>query len=257
MERPLYQIHDDDDRDSLYTLPDGGPGNERARDIERAGDSPADLALVDDEEEEEDDDPYNEGINITQSETPPSRPWITGYMLRVMFGPIEGWKRLKRAKLSPEEVASHCFYPLVGLAALSEFAALWTHVNVSLTNVVVSAVTTFISFFFGYFLVLLLGGVFLPKRARELVNLPFGKEFIMISMATLALFLIIYNVVPLMSPVLVFLPLWTIYIMFRGVRLLRVAKDCESRTTVTLCTLVIGSPALCCWLLTKLLPTFN
>ena len=47
-------------------------------------------------------------------------------------------------------------------------------------------------------------------------------------MATLPVFYMFYRLLPILGPMLVFLPLWTIYLVFRGVRFLRLPKEKES-----------------------------
>lgn len=253
MEKPLYQLPDDDN-DSLYRLPDDSDdtnNNDLCRhdNLEEEENDSGD-------EEEEDDVPYNEGVNMAAStEVPAKKPWVTGFMFRIMFNPVEGWKALKRARLATETVASKCFYPILALTAISEFAILWNGIDPTLNNAVVRAVTCFISFFFGYFVSILLSELILPKQSRGVLKTNFGKEFVMICMSTLALFKIFLNLLPMMSPVIVFLPLWTIYLIFKASKTLRVPKDSENSTTVMLCVLIIGAPLLFSWIMEKLLPS--
>ena len=49
----------------------------------------------------------------------------------------------------------------------------------------------------------------------------------------------------MLEPILVFLPLWTVYIICRGVRFLKFPKEREHLATGILCLLTVGMP----WLL--------
>lgn len=178
-----------------------------------------------------------------------------GLMFRILATPVEGWKALKRARMAPETVASRCFYPFVALASVSEFANLFYLAESTVSSILVAAVNTFISFFFGYFLVLMCAGILMPKDVREQFKKPFGKEFVMEMMSTLALFYALGILLPMAQTVLVFLPLWTIYAISKGVRFLRGPKESETRSACVLSLLIVGAPILCHWLFSIFLPS--
>lgn len=175
-------------------------------------------------------------------------------MLKTLSNPVEGWKSLKRSKFSTDAVAAKCFYPLVALAAVSEYTALFYDAESSVTTLLVPAIITFITFFFGYFSALLLGGIALSKDAKKTLQTDFGKEFVMINMSTLTLFYIIYRLFPLAGPILAFLPLWTIYAICKGTKQFRVSKDEETRVSAILSAIIIGCPILWNWIFNELLP---
>ena len=175
-------------------------------------------------------------------------------MFKTMFTPVEGWKALKRAKFQPDKVMGSLLSPCVALASVSEFMAFVYEANVTLTEVLVRAVVTFMAFFFSYYSVLAAVGILMGETVRKTLNSPFGKNFIMTSMTTLPVFYMLYRLLPILGPVLVFLPLWTIYIVFRGVRFLRLPKEKDNVATVLLCALEIGMPILWNWVFTDLIP---
>lgn len=251
MEKPLYQLPDDDrtqdedrlrDDNPLYNLDDNDDiDDDPSRPYWDSGDDDDDDGNDDEEEDRPKDDKSR-------------KSWTTGLLFRIMFSPAEGWKAMKRSRITPEDVASKCFYPLVALASLSEFSALFHHTDRSLTSLLISAVVTFITFFFGYFLTLLAGGIVLPECARDVLKKPIGKNFVMMCMSTLALFYFFYRLIPILDPILVFLPLWTIYMVFRASKMLRFPKDKENKCSVLLSMLIIGLPVACNWVFTEFLP---
>lgn len=175
-------------------------------------------------------------------------------MFKTMFTPVEGWKALKRVRFQPDKVMGSLLCPCVALASVSEFMAFVYEANVTLTEVLVRAVETFITFFFSYYSVLAVAGIFMGETVRKTLNSQFGKNFLMTSMATLPVFYMLYRLLPILGPVLVFLPLWTIYLVFRGVRFLRLPKEKDNVATVLLCALEIGMPVLWNWFFTDLIP---
>lgn len=192
-----------------------------------------------DEEEAMDDDPKKKN------------PSPLAILFKTMLTPVEGWKALKRAGFRTEEVAERCFYPLIALAAVTDVANMFYEAHYSFGNWAIDGLITFITFFFGYFTVLLFGGIILPKKSRDLMKSEIGRQFVMICMSTLAIFQSLINVIPMIEPVLVFLPIWTIYLIFKGVKILRVPKEVENSTIGYLCLLIIGAPILWNWLFSE------
>lgn len=193
-----------------------------------------------------DDDPIDENDQ--------DRPEPLGIMLRTLLTPVEGWKKLKRSAIPGERFSAACFLPMVALASVSEFAVCIYDSTVTLAHVIVEALVTFISFYLGYYLSLLLDHIFTSSKCRKCLDSGFGRNFIMNSMATLALFFALMKAFPMIEPVLVFLPLWTIYSVCRGVRFLRAPRDQETRLMVVISLSIILSPYSLNWLFHEVLP---
>lgn len=241
--KPLYSGFEDDP--TLYTLPDDD------RDPKDAYD-PDEEFLYD--EDSSDDDTDSDDDTGLKSETEVKKaPVPLGILLRSMLTPVEGLKALKRARFKTEEFASKCFYPLIALAAVSDISGLFYKANFSIADWMMTGFTTFITFFFSYFTILLAGVFVLPRKSRPLLKKDIGKQFVMLALSTLAIFWTVIQLVPMLEPVLVFLPLWTIYLIYKGVRVIRVPSEVENSTTGFLCMLIIGAPILWNWLLSELL----
>lgn len=174
-------------------------------------------------------------------------------LFKTLLTPVEGWKALRRADFQTDMFASKCFYPLTAAASVSCVSSVFFEANKSISDWAIDGLITFIAFFFGYFSILLLGDIILPKASKSILKKEVGKQFVMLSLSSLALFDIFFNLVPMLSPVLVFLPIWTIYIIFKGVRVFRVPENVASSTTGLLCLLTIGIPLFWQWLLSLLL----
>ena len=238
LDSPLYELEDDS---PIYSLNDEEVGTESTDGDDK------DIYDADSEDEIDDD--------ATDSEAESSKKIVSpmGVLLKTMMTPVEGWKALKRARFSTDEFASKCFYPLVALATVSEAAKFFYEANYTLVEWMMDGMTTFITFFFGYFTILLAGGFMLPRLSRDLMKKDIGKQFVMLGMSTLAIFWTLIQAVPMLDPVLVFLPLWTIYLIYKGIRVIRVPEEVENSTTGIMCALVIGVLVLWNWLLTEFL----
>lgn len=183
----------------------------------------------------------NTDYNIEAEESPGKKHPVL-LLLSMMINPVEGWKNIRRAHLKPEEVASKCFYPLVTLASMSEFMAYIYTVPESISSVLIQALNVFISFFFGYFLVILLERILLPASCREKAASEYGREFVMYLLSTLTLFYTLSNCVPMLEAVWVFLPLWTIYLASKGIRFFKFPDHRITMITVLICAFIILSP---------------
>lgn len=179
---------------------------------------------------------------------------VFGVLFRIMFNPVEGWKALRRSHINVEKIQSACFYPLLAVLAVCNFVEFFYSVNVSLTSVVTQAVVDFVSFFFAYLSIPIMLTWFFTKENIEKIEESYGKKFILISLSTLVLFSIMIKLLPILWPILIFLPIWTIYIMFKGVRFFRFSKNEEMKFYILSVVGVIGTPILIDWILNTVMP---
>lgn len=170
-------------------------------------------------------------------------------LIGMMVNPVEGWKNIRRSKRSVEDVAKDCFYPLTALAASSCFMECFWHRDHTLKMAVVDAINVFVTFFFSNFLVLMLIRWIFPKSAKQIADSDFGKKYVMYLLSTLALFYILYHCFPMIGPVLVFLPLWTIYLSLRGARFFMLPEEKSNLLKTLLCVFIVGAPVLAYWIM--------
>lgn len=175
-------------------------------------------------------------------------------LLTVMFNPVEGWKQVRRKKINIERLQSGCFYPLLALVAVSKFVDFFYSVNVGLIQLTTRAVVAFVSYFFAFFCIQMVLSWILPKEMSEKFEGNYGKSYILIALSTLALFNVLTDLLPMLWPILIFLPLWTLYIMFKGVRFFMFRINQEMKFYVLAGAAVIGMPLLIDWILNILLP---
>lgn len=175
-------------------------------------------------------------------------------MIKVMFNPVEGWKSVRRSKITPEAVQSGCFYPLLALLAVSRFADLIYSRQADISSLLVSAVIGFVSLFFGYYCIQLLFKVVFPKPVAEQFDTRFGKNFVLISLSTLCLFFTVTELLPMLWAILIFLPLWTVYLICRGARFFKFPAHRQIFCTGMLSLVTVGVPPLLAWMLGELMP---
>lgn len=202
--------------------------------------------------EEEDSTPDDESPVDPEGE--PRKQSPLRILIEMLTGPAEGWKKLRRANFSIEKIASGCFYPMLAAAALTKFADLFYFPDSSLSEVLVKALVVFISYFFSYFIAPPVIKILLPKAVKSFADSKYCKQMVMMMLATLALFQIAINLLPMLEPVLVFLPLWTIYLITKGTKFIKIPKDKTTTTTGALCVVIVGAPMLVGWVFNSILP---
>ena len=227
-----------EDNERFYVL------DEEDKDID---DSPLNFAAYNLEERDE-----SEEVVANEKDIKKRSPF--GILLYIMFNPVEGWKKLRRSKYNVEAWQANCFYPLLAILAISKFAVFFYSVNATVSQVISESVISFVAFFFGYFSIPVVMSWLLPKEMTENFEERFGKEFILVALSTLALFSILTNLLPMLWPVLIFLPIWTLYLMFKGIRFFKFPKKEENKFFVISGVAVIGVPLLIDWALNEILP---
>lgn len=199
--------------------------------------------------------PENDGLQeyvLPEEEprpSPPSSPQINlwSLMAKIMISPIEGWKDLRRNKITPDSVGFGLFLPIVTIAALSDFILLIYDPHIEVLKVIFNCIITFVSFFIGYFISGFLAKLLLPSPVKPLPFSNFGKCMAMISIATLALFHVLGELLPIFEPIFYFLPLWTVYIIVKGMKFVRISENRSTYTLGVMCVTIVGSPIFVEW----------
>lgn len=163
-------------------------------------------------------------------------------LFKLLISPRVGWRNVRRSHLTGDRTCRGIFYPLVALASASNFVNLAFDPELTITEEIINGIVTFASFFFSYFLVFPLGRLLLKGTGAEIIGTEFGKTFIAFAMSTLALFYILYELLPMIEPIIVLLPLWTIFVITRGIKILRIPEDDQTSATVWLSLLIVGLP---------------
>ncbi len=182
----------------------------------------------------------------------PVNPWQI--LIKIVFSPVNGWRELKRSNISADKFAQGCYYQMLALMAISVFAMKFYVSNTPIQILLVEAVSQFISFFLGYFLIKLALKNFLPVDCSKGIETNFGNCFILVVMTTLSFVQLLLNSFPVVQPILVFLPLYTIYLIVKGIRFLRVPQKKEGMLIVVISVLAIASPPLLQWIINLMLP---
>lgn len=167
-------------------------------------------------------------------------PWAI--FLRLFYSPLSAWKQLKNSSYGPERTAAKVFYPLIALASAGAFIGKYYDPGLSVAVLLQNAIGIFIAFFIGYYLVIVLCRAALPGDGKAKIDIPYGRKWLQFLMSTLAVFFTIFELVPALEPVLVFTPIYTVYLSLRGVRFLRLKEVKDAPVGWAVGILAIGVP---------------
>lgn len=176
-------------------------------------------------------------------------------LLKILTNPVEGWKEVRRERITVDEAQRNCFYPLLAILAISHFATLFYSSRVTLPQIILESVTSFVGYFAGFFCIVILLKLLLPKGADKCMDTNFGKVFVILNLSSLCLFFAAMELLPMLWPVLIFLPLWTVYVICRGTRFFRFPEEKTILCIGLMCILIVGLPSLIEWGLNEVLPT--
>lgn len=166
---------------------------------------------------------------------------------KIMMMPSSGWERTLENGPQPEIAVLRFLLPMCLLAAGSEFFTLLYHSQLSFTDLLVNSVITFCSFFLGYYIAILFAQLFMPKDARTFPQTDYGRLLTMTGIVSLAFFHILFMALPMFDFVFEFLPLWTVFIIYKGMRIMVVSKERQTLALGVMCIVIICSPLVIDW----------
>lgn len=194
----------------------------------------------------------HEGQAPIENGTPKRQVSAIVLLGEILLTGTAGWKQLRRARFTPEKAASGCLYPIIALGAACKFAGWFYQPEFNISATLIEAVTFFAAFFFAYFAVPVVCKCLFPSEAKQKTDTAYFKLVVQYSLASLALFCIPAEVLPILNPIAVFLPIWTVFIITKAVRFLRFSPSCQNRCLVTLALTTILLPYLFIWIGTQI-----
>lgn len=240
--------------DNLYNLDEE---DNTSYSIESASDDEADTDLcidVDQQDEEEEEEAAWTGERPDRKRGNRS-PWLM--LAECIFSPVGGFKNLKRSKITSDKFAAQCLYPLTAMAAVANFAELFYDSDATVVSSLIDGIISFITFFFGYFTTLLCGKWLLSKDASAALTRDYGKNLIIACFCSLLLLYIIYSLFPILGPVVGLMPIWTIYMLNKGVKYMQSNCNTTTKTRVILSFLIIFAPLMWYWIFSDILPVME
>lgn len=179
-------------------------------------------------------------------------PWLL--FLHLLIAPKLGWRRIKGAGFEMDDYARRLFYPLLALMAACRFIDKIYYSGVPLWVLLQDALALFVAGFAGFYLVNLLARMFLPTVTRIKIDSGFGRIYIMTVMGVLALAMTVSELLPWLGMMLLVLPIYSTYILVKGLRPLRVPAGELMPSAIVMTVLCLGVPTAIYYSLRALMP---
>ncbi len=151
------------------------------------------------------------------------------YLFQLVLSPGHGWEDIGRARQHPRVLAATGFYPLTALTALSVFAGKIYHSMLTLQDMLIDAVITFMMYFLGYFT----GTFVLSVGLAAILDINADdrrcQTFSIFVMGLLEIIAIIGNIIPMTLAITWFLPCYVAIIMWKGCAYMEIPRENTGR----------------------------
>lgn len=175
-------------------------------------------------------------------------------ILQLVLSPKNGWQDVALDDEEGEEPVAPAFYLLIALVSLSWIVSGVYHPEAGWLRVMEMVVITYGILFVSYFVGTFVMSVSLESLVtRGEVNERRTRIFVMFGVAMLAIILFIANMLPAPTPVLWFLPVYVVVVLWKGARYLGVSAKRSGLFTLVSFLAVMLPPMLLGWLFMKVI----
>ncbi|MDE7443186.1 MAG: hypothetical protein K2M65_03390 [Muribaculaceae bacterium] len=162
-------------------------------------------------------------------------------LLNLAMSPSKGWEDIDDDSPDARRTLTHGFLPLLLLTSLSIGCQAIYHHEWAISQFILGAIILFGKFFISYYVAMLLMGIFLPKITAEGgYSESRTSNFCLLSMSMLAMIALLENCLPEGMPLVKFLPLYVIVIMWQGRGYLSIPSHNEVRFIIAALVSVMG-----------------
>lgn len=171
------------------------------------------------------------------------------YLFQLILSPSRGWEDLSHDGADSEELMRRGYYPLTGIAAVTEFVQMFYHHSVGIGDTLRSAIVTFCAFFAALYASRMTLDALLPKVVEGVPSDRRTATMNVMCLGQMLLIRILSNCLPTGLTLVHFLPIYTLLIYYKASRYMAVRKDCEMNFIVIGLVSVIATPVVLGWLL--------
>ncbi len=145
--------------------------------------------------------------------------------LQLILAPAKGWEDVSADGLDDTALLKKGLIPFLVLTALSSFVGMFSDVDVLFISILQQSIITFIKYFATYYLACLVFTLYLPSCISGEFSLKKCHTYITYGITLLAVVNIIENCIPVELAVVYIMPIYVLYILWRGLRYMSVSFD--------------------------------
>lgn len=165
---------------------------------------------------------------------------------QLILSPSRGWEDVSASVAKPEILFRKAFCPLLGIAALSEFARLFYNIQGGVLTVIEMAIALFGSYFVSYFISRLILEHYIQPLVSGELNISKTGVFTLYGLGLLTVIEIVDNLLPTDLTLVKFLPVFVTLILYKGSKYLTIKPDHELRfLCLTVAAVIVVPIGLC------------
>lgn len=177
------------------------------------------------------------------------------YLVQLLLSPSHGWDDIAEEDPDSDVLQRRGLYPLLVVAALTEFLAFFYQRHVNVATVLIRAVADFGSFFIAIFIARIIFDSYLgPLTATGHYDSRRASTLTIVGLGLMALIQTVGNCLPWSVMLMRFMPLYVVLVLYKAIPYMEVRRNCEMRFLLVVSSAVVAVPLLIYYLLYFIIP---
>lgn len=171
------------------------------------------------------------------------------YLIQLILSPLNGWDDLAEHNPDPEELLRRGLFPMMGVAAATEFLAFAYSSGVKIAAVLIAAVGDFGAYFVSVYIARLLFETYFERLCGTQLDRHRANLLIVSGIGLMVLFRIIANCLPWQLIILQLLPVYVVLVLSRATTFMSIPKRSEMRFLGLSAGALVGVPLIIYYLI--------
>ncbi|MCM1293171.1 MAG: hypothetical protein NC230_06305 [Bacteroides sp.] len=146
-------------------------------------------------------------------------------MLQLILGPRKGWEDIEMDAVAARQLLTKGFIPFIALASATVLIRFFYVDEMSVAVMIQQAIICFLKYFASYYLGCFVFTLYLPTCIDGSLSMGKVNTFLLYGFGLLALINIIQNCIPVELAISFIMPVYALYILWRGIRYLSISFE--------------------------------
>lgn len=177
-------------------------------------------------------------------------------MLQLVLAPVKGWEDVSADGFESRTLLVRGLIPFIALVSLTVFMRMVYNPDASAVVLLQQAILCFVKFFVTYFLASFAFTFYLPVVVDGELSMKKCHTFIIYGVGLLALCALIRNFMPVDMALVLVMPLYVLYILWRGLHYMSISFNGVGTFLLLVIFAVIVPPYLIQYLFDLVIPKF-
>ncbi|MDE6463536.1 MAG: hypothetical protein K2L16_02740 [Muribaculaceae bacterium] len=176
------------------------------------------------------------------------------YLIQLVLSPSHGWEDIEHDNPSPERLMHRGLVPLAGIAAASEFFALFWERGLSAATVAVRAIVDFGTYFVAAYIAKLIFDMYIYRVTDGEPDNRRSFTLAVIAVGMMAAIRILDNLLPWNLVLMRFLPLYIVLVIYKAAPYMHVRRNREMNFMILASAATVAVPLAIYYLFFFILP---